>query len=171
MSPVSSKTQKYTSEALVRGAVSPLGSMDGKANRLHENLETEEVGREHDRHFAFNSMRLRPAGMGSMRTKSFTIVGLKTGSTRFGKTAAAAGSSTAARSPSALNSLQISIDAAPISGIRSVSSVGYQNNLEKFKQLPQLVKGHDDSLEEIGLASFSENEGAILPVTANGDDD
>ena len=92
--------------------MTPLGSMDDKANRLDENLETEEVQCERDRHFAFNSMRLRPAGMGSNRTKSFTIVGLKTGSTRFGRTAAA-GSSTAAQSPSALNSLQISIDAAP----------------------------------------------------------
>ena len=43
--------------------------------------------------------------------------------------------------------------------------------MEKFRQLPQKVKGGDESLDEIALASFRESEGVVLPVSAQGDDD
>ena len=85
MSPVSSKTQVfYAGVFKSEQAKTPLGFRSQANSRIDENLETEMSHCESDRHFAFNSMRLRPAGMGQNRTKSFSIVGLKAGPTRFG---------------------------------------------------------------------------------------
>ena len=52
------------------------GSLLSLSEAQYENLETEEMQSERQRHTVCNSLRLKQAGPGAGRTKSFSVVGI-----------------------------------------------------------------------------------------------